>query len=117
MDTLPRSERLRGKVAVSALMSKGRWGYSRGLKYCVLKDDARSGANRVMVAVPKRLFKRAVKRNLLKRRLREAYRTQKSILEPAGTDLLLLYNTKEEMDFLTIKKSVETVLTTIADEG
>ncbi len=36
-----------------------------------------------LFTVPKRRFKRAVKRNLLKRRMREAYRHNKSILLPA----------------------------------
>jgi len=116
MDTLPRSERLRGKAAVSALMSRGRWGVTRDLKYCCLKNDSPEGANRVMVSVPKRLFKRAVKRNLLKRRLREAYRTRKSLLPPSATDILLLYNTKEELDFATIREEVEAILKKIADE-
>lgn len=116
MDTLPRSERLRGKAAVSALMSKGRWGVVRHLKYCCLKNESTEGPNRIMVSVPKRLFKRAVKRNLLKRRLREAYRTRKRLLAPSATDILLLYNTKEELDFTAIQEEVEAVLNKIADE-
>lgn len=116
MDTLPKSERLRGKAAVSALMSKGRWGFSRGLKYCYLRNDSPEGPNRIMVSVPKRLFKRAVKRNLLKRRMREAYRTQKSFLEPSSTDILFLYNSKEINDFQTIKEEVAEILKKVADE-
>ena len=69
-----------------------------------------------MVSVPKRFFKRAVKRNLLKRRLREAYRTQKSILGPSSTDILLLYNSKEINDFQTIKEEVAEILKKVADE-
>ena len=67
METLPKSERLNGRSAVSALMSKGRWGHSGDLKFCYLKNEPAGGANRIMVSVPKRFFKRAVKRNLLKR--------------------------------------------------
>lgn len=53
-----------------------------------------------MVSVPKRLFKRAVKRNLLKRRLRESYRLQKHLLTCSeGTDLMFVYNTKETLPF------------------
>ena len=82
MFTLPKSERLHGKSKISALMSRGRWGFtSGGLKYCFLKDTSSSSdeeANNIIVSVPKRLFKRAVKRNLLKRRLREAYRTRRT---------------------------------------
>ena len=120
MNTLPKSERISGKAAVSALMSKGRWGFARGLKYCYLtnagEEDA-AVANRVMVSVPKRLFKRAVKRNLLKRRLREAYRTQKDILSPCGIDLLLLYNTDEILDSGSLAEQVGTILRKICDEG
>ena len=120
MNTLPKSERVSGKAAVSALMSKGRWGFTPGLKYCYLtnvgEEDA-TVANRVMVSVPKRLFKRAVRRNLLKRRLREAYRTQKDILPPSGIDLLLLYNTDEVMDSASLAEQVGTILRKICDEG
>ena len=57
METLPKSERLSGRSAVSALMSKGRWGFSGGLKYCYLRNEPSDGANRIMVSVPKRFFK------------------------------------------------------------
>ena len=120
MNTLPKSERISGKAAVSALMSKGRWGFARGLKYCFLTNEGEEGVpkpNRVMVSVPKRLFKRAVMRNLLKRRLREAYRTQKHILPQSGIDLLLLYNTDQVMDSRSVEEQVCTILNKIGDEG
>lgn len=83
--TLHKSERLSGVKAISALMSKGRWGAVEGLRYCFLSPNGTTdGKSRIAVAVPKRLFKRAVKRNLLKRRLREAYRTQKWMLLGEG---------------------------------
>ena len=69
-----------------------------------------------MVSVPKRFFKRAVKRNLLKRRMREAYRTQKALLPPCGTDILFLYNSKEIKDFQTIKEEIAFILSTLANE-
>jgi ribonuclease P protein component len=50
-------------------------------------DDAPS---RIVVSVPKRSFKRAVKRNLLKRRIREAYRRHKDLLGP-GFDVVFIY--------------------------
>lgn len=117
MNTLPKSERLRGKTTVSALMSKGRWGFTRGLKYCYLRHEGDEGANRILVSVPKRLFKRAVKRNLLKRRLREAYRTRKGLLTPRGVDIMFVYNTAEIMDFQGISEQVAAILNKISDEG
>ena len=66
-----------------------------------------------MVSVSKRFFKRAVKRNLLKRRLREAYRTRKGLL-PAGVDLMLVYNSKEVLSSPEIGELVEKALLAIA---
>ncbi len=120
MFTLPKSERLHGKSKISALMSRGRWGFtSGGLKYCFLKEEAAndgipSQANSIIVSVPKRLFKRAVKRNLLKRRLREAYRTQKDILPPKGYSILFLYNTKEVLEYSALREQVGAVLQKLA---
>ena len=117
MNTLPKSERLCGKVSVSALMSKGRWGFTSGLKYCFLiPSDSDGVPNRIMVSVPKRLFKRAVKRNLLKRRIREAYRTRKGLLPPTGASISFLYNTTEILDFQSIAGQVESILRKIGNE-
>ncbi len=118
MFTLPKSERLHGKSKISALMSRGRWGFTSGLKYCFLKDDdeaAESQPNSIIVSVPKRLFKRAVRRNLLKRRLREAYRTQKNILPAKGYSILFLYNTKEILEYSTVREQVAAVLLKLAE--
>ena len=120
MFNLPKSERLHGKSKISALMSRGRWGFTSGLKYFFLKNDETnddgilSQPNSIIVSVPKRLFKRAVKRNLLKRRLREAYRTQKDILPPKGYSILFLYNTKEVLEYAAVREQVASVLQKIA---
>lgn len=107
MFTLPKSERLKGKTAISALMTKGRWGRTAALKYCCLKKEE-SEPNRIMVSVPKRLFKQAVRRNLLKRRLREAYRARKHMAK--GIDVLFLYNINEILPQEEIGKQVEEIL-------
>lgn len=118
MFTLPKSERLHGKSKISALMSRGRWGFTSGLKYCFLKDASSSDEdkepNNIIVSVPKRLFKRAVKRNLLKRRLREAYRVQKGLLPPKGYSILFLYNTKDILDSASVHGQVGAILRKIA---
>ena len=112
--TLPKNERLSGMTAVGTLMKKGRWGTAGCLKYCVLSPGG-GDVDRMMVTVSKRIFKRAVRRNLLKRRLRESYRTQKDLLGQAGPlDLLLVYNSKEILDYQVIREDVATVLRHIA---
>lgn len=114
--TLPKNERLSGKTAVGTLMKKGRWGTAGCLKFCVLSPGG-GDVDRVMVSVSKRMFKRAVRRNLLKRRLRESYRTQKDLLGQAGPlDLLLVYNSKEILDYQVIRQDVAAVLQHIANQ-
>lgn len=50
------------------------------LVYMKAEADGSCPAVRVLFSVPKRCFKRAVKRNRVKRQLREAYRLNKGIL-------------------------------------
>lgn len=117
-NTLPKSERLSGKKAIGRLMEEGKWGRYGVLKYCCLPCNGESHG-RVMVSVPKRLFKRAVKRNLLKRRLRESYRTQKGILasRDVNADVLLQYNSPEILPYAQIREAVAGILTEIAERA
>jgi ribonuclease P protein component len=113
--TLPKEERLCGKTTVSALISDGKWGTTAHLRYCWAAGRD-SGCNRLMVAVPKKFFKRAVRRNLLKRRLREAYRLQKELLTGTGIDLMLSYSHAEVADFATLRTEVADILTRISEK-
>lgn len=112
-NTLTKQERLCGKTGISRLMSGGRWGSVPGFKYCCLKNTGEE-VNRIVVSVPKRLFKRAVKRNLLKRRIRESWRTMKGTLTAeGGTDLLILYNTPEILTSDRIREAVQAIIAQI----
>ncbi len=106
--TFSKSERICGEKSVSTLLAKGRYGVEGALRYCYVPNAV--GHPRLMVSVPKKMFKRAVKRNLLKRRLREAFRLRKRSLEGAGVDILLIYRSKEILPYEGICSLVETIL-------
>ena len=68
------------------------------------------------VSVPKRIHRRAVDRNLLKRRIREAYRYQKPELNrflndrQLSCDMVIQFRGRELSDFRTIGDSLEIAL-------
>lgn len=80
--SLCKKERLCGKKVISDLFSEGYTFFQAPYKVFWRKIVPSDGnyPSRFAVSVPKRRFKRAVKRNLMKRRIREAYRLNKSIL-------------------------------------
>jgi len=110
--TLPKSERLCGKSAIAGLMDHGKGGTAGCFRYKYLVREG-ADAPRILISVPKRNFKRAVRRNLLKRRVRDAYRLQKQLL-PAAVDVLFVYLPKEVLPSTDIFAAMTAVLTEIA---
>lgn len=115
--TLKKKERLSVGTDLSRLFASGRYGSTDGFRYCYRIGNELS-FNRIVVSVPKKCFRRAVKRNLLKRRIREAYRLNKNLLpvnaEKGGTDIIFIYRTKDILDFGTIVLSVRNILENLA---
>ena len=112
--TLSKSERLCGKKAIAGLMERGKGGVTGCLRYKFLKSGE-ADVSRILVSVPKRFFKRAVKRNLLKRRIRESYRLQKDLL-PAPVDIAFLYLDREVLPYEAIYAAVTAALTAVASK-
>lgn len=134
---LRREERLRGRTTISQLFSEGQSGFTYPLRYvwmegstfealAVSEDEeaevevvACSPKASVMFNVPKRFHRRANKRNLLRRRVKEAYRLQKSQLIVEGRRPLriaLIYTTKEVLTYSQISRAVGKILNQINDE-
>ena len=120
--TLRKEERLRGKRVFSHLFEHGRTFFQTPYKvFWTETPETGSGEGQVCfaVSVPKRRFKRAVKRNLMKRRSREVFRTNKQTLSAiiAGSKqihLLVIYSSDILLPFAELETSMKKILQRIA---
>ena len=116
--TFPKQERLSWKRHIDLLFANGRSFVAFPLRviYLPVEEDALSARASVLISVPKKKFKRAVKRNLIKRRMREAYRIHKHELFDALVNnrqrmlVAFLYLDKEILPFSEIEKAMQKAL-------
>lgn len=106
--TFKKSERLSGKKDIEELFKNGSYFYLSPLKV-VTTPNLTSPLHQVLFSVPKRHFKRAVDRNLLKRRMREAYRLHKHLLitEPKVLSIAYIYTSNELASYQTIAQQIK----------
>ena len=80
--TFPKTERLSSVILIEKLFaggSKSLPAFTLRIVYMQVEGEALPAVS-VLISVPKKRFKRAVKRNRVKRQIREAYRKHKYLL-------------------------------------
>ncbi len=135
MPTFTRQERLKSQKAIGRLFKGGHAFVAYPLRVVWLeatngsgspepaiptgvtvpdRSEPEPGTTRIAVSVSKRNFKTAVQRNLLKRRIREAYRLQKhDFYEKLGGRniiFMVMYIAKEELPFSEIASGVRKMI-------
>lgn len=120
--SFPKPHRLSGRTVIEKLFDSGEGGFAYPLRYRFLATEADGqGGVSVLVTVSKKYHKRAVKRNLLKRRIREAFRTSAADLRATAEgkgmriDIALMYSTKEVLEFQKINDAVGKILAQIQE--
>lgn len=122
--TFKKEERLCSHNALEELYQKGKSFHIACFKVIFLETKAEAKFPvQLVISVPKRSFKRAVDRNLLKRQIREAYRLNKHLLyeklqaREKKINLMLIYTAKEKEAYETITESLLTALNKLAEKA
>jgi len=111
--TFKKAERLSKEKTIQELFNRGSSFYLYPFKvvYMLNPDQAATSAQ-VLISVSSRNFPRAVDRNLIKRRVREAYRLQKEIIQYRSKKVVFafLYTSKTVLPFAEIRNKLFLVL-------
>lgn len=109
----PKTERLHSRKLIKELFDKSSSFFLYPFKVIFLPEVS-GETNQVLISVSKRKLKRAVHRNLIKRRIKEAYRLNKYLLnceEPCTPKRIgLIYVSSDRMEFVDIQKKLIRIL-------
>lgn len=112
--TFKKEERLKSRKIIGQLFKEGQSFSSFPLRLVWIKTDipVEEYSFQMALTVPKRAFPKAAHRNLLRRRIREAYRLHKHILykqvnkEEYRFALMFIYVGKETLEYDVIEKAM-----------
>lgn len=111
MQTFNKAERLSSKIAIDALFATGESFYSKPFKIYWLPVNESEHPVKLVISVPKRIFKRAVDRNKLKRLIREAYRKNKTVLyDELGAKhihMMFIYTSHKIIDYSEVEEKLK----------
>ncbi len=123
MQTFKKEERLSSKKIVDKLFSEGKSFAIHPFRVVWLNYDLKSEyPAQILISIPKKKFKRAVDRNLLKRRIREAYRKNKAswyefmIENNLKCVFAVLYNSHEIASYKAIEEKIILILDRLQSE-
>ena len=110
----PKKEKLKSKKLIEKLFKEGKTLSNFPLKLIYLKVELPMDAKFITgVAVPKKNFKSAVKRNRIKRLLRESYRLNKHLVfnnSEGNFAFLILYLGKEMPTYPEVEEGMQKIL-------
>ena len=113
---LPKNERLHSKKSIKELFDKGSSFFLYPFKVLILESDLLE-TNQVLFSVSKKKIRKAVNRNFVKRRIKEAYRLNKHLLDDSLNRkklIALIYVSSDLDSFHKIEPRIQKILKKIA---
>ena len=115
--SLPKSERLHAEKSIKELFEKGSSFFLYPFKIVFwVGEGLEESPNQVLFSVSKKKIKKATGRNYIKRRLKESYRLNKSILPPSGLLLGFVFVGEAKMSFGELEPKMKQVLQKLPNE-
>lgn len=118
-NTFSALERVKLRSVVAQLFGDCASGFVFPIKYKYIVEESTAPGVAVLFSVPKRLHKRANRRNLLRRRMRESYRLSKEALRDVAESrglaikIAFIYVSKEELTYKAIDEAIVNILAEI----
>lgn len=120
MTKFPKSERIKSKIVIDKVFKEGDLikKYPFRLKYTTSENKK----TQILFSVPKRNIKSAVKRNRIRRQIKEIYRLNRTDLlqkiesKEMNLALFLIYTGKENEDFHFLQSKLKVVLKELEDK-
>ncbi|MBK8623665.1 MAG: ribonuclease P protein component [Saprospiraceae bacterium] len=119
-EKIPKIQRLKSEKAIQHIFAVGQSLFFYPIKVQFKLEESSTSAQKTNlqfgVSVSKKSFKKAVDRNLIKRRLREAFRKQKFVLEESlvienkNLKCMIIYVAKEKIDYEILVTSISVLI-------
>jgi len=123
MQTFTKNERLCGKTTIDNLFENG-----SSIKYSIfrlvwnIEEFDNDTIAQTLIVVPKKYIKNAANRNILKRRIREAFRIYKSSLYTKSKSkkqqlaIAIIYQGQEILSYKVIEEKIKLILERLSEK-
>tara|TARA_Y100000385_G_C12808413_1_gene514997 strand:+ start:191 stop:565 length:375 start_codon:yes stop_codon:yes gene_type:complete len=118
-----KNQKLCNEKAIKRLFEKGKSISEKPFRIVWnIEENRDSVFVKSLIVVPKKRIKLAVNRNVIKRRVKEAYRLNKQLLETVlvnknqQLNLAIIYQKKEIIDYKIIEEKIKVLLSRLKDQ-
>ena len=122
MYTFNKTERLNNKVAINNLFKKGESIVLSPFRLLWIENNSKHSITQTLISVPKRNIILAIKRNVIKRRMNEAFRLNKEKLyaklneKNKQINIAIIYQKQEIQTYKIIEQKINLLLSRLIEE-
>tara|TARA_B100000795_G_scaffold40755_1_gene26740 strand:- start:442 stop:816 length:375 start_codon:yes stop_codon:yes gene_type:complete len=123
MFEFPKKQRLCNETLIKEMFSDGKSFATSTIRLVWFKDSKEDKiAIKSIIVVPKKKIKLAVKRNIVRRRMKEAYRMNKNILEnilkinDLHLSIAIIYQKEKIVPYKTVSQEIKLILERLSKE-